>query len=690
MKSKIFISSRMNYECQEERLFAEKVFRTEGYSPVLFESEPPDSKHIINWWREKIKESDFFVSILDQTLSAAVFDEFKEAVKENKKMLVFIKDYNKLSEQKLEIINCHELQLFITESELIWFYRKIKSIKFEPYKSLINYYEKLISGIRQYDQRNGIPENLWKYYIYDDDSEFQRINEVYVKPKQYDIAEEFIKRNKFLIIIGSANIGKTSLALFLSSKILQYFNLSSIFKIENEHILNIKNIKNSVIILDDVFGKSELKTNYVNDFEAIIRLKENNFVILTSRENLLLELTRTRNRFSEYSNSELEPYFIKLEQEGTYSNMDLKNILENHINYYVNNGTIKRSDTQITFRNKERIISELRFPHNYELFVREQLSKFSKGEVDIDRAIENAKHIKREAKNWFLTLDINKKVFILLIYFFQGIKPKIFNAIYTALVQKLKERHISLNLIRIDDLKNMTSHFVTVSDTIRFRHSNYLEGVSEGIRDNFLTETEMIFSNLKLILYPYLKRNIFSLYYLRKFTDMFLVRPLVFVFLSFTSPLIWSIGILIKLESKGPTIYRQIRIRSDGKPILCIKFRTVTIREYDKIYSNIDKPEVTKVGQFLRRTGLANLPLIFNVLKGDLSIFNMSETYKVKDWVEYLPPYKSSELIELKNTIRYSIPKFYALIPEFTTSVIKKWKSDKYSEIREIAMSFKV
>ncbi len=82
------------------------------------------------------------------------------------------------------------------------------------------------------------------------------------------------------------------------------------------------------------------------------------------------------------------------------------------------------------------------------------------------------------------------------------------------------------------------------------------------------------------------------------------------------------IAILIKLESKGPVIFKQKRYGIDGNEIVVWKFRTMNVMEDSNtvIQAKQGDSRVTKVGRFLRRTSLDELPQFFNVLQGRMSI----------------------------------------------------------------------
>ena len=88
-------------------------------------------------------------------------------------------------------------------------------------------------------------------------------------------------------------------------------------------------------------------------------------------------------------------------------------------------------------------------------------------------------------------------------------------------------------------------------------------------------------------------------------------------------PIFLIIGIAIKIDSKGPIFFKQKRLGKDGKVFLIYKFRTM-VDNAEKIGSGIYTSEtdsrITKVGRFLRKTSLDEIPQLINILKGEMSI----------------------------------------------------------------------
>jgi len=121
--------------------------------------------------------------------------------------------------------------------------------------------------------------------------------------------------------------------------------------------------------------------------------------------------------------------------------------------------------------------------------------------------------------------------------------------------------------------------------------------------------------------------------------------------LIFLSPLLLIVGVCIKIESKGPAIFIQNRVGLDGKVFKLYKLRSM-VNKAEELKCRLEKnnemdgpmfkirndPRVTKVGRFIRRTSIDELPQLINVLKGEMSLVGprpslQNEVEKFESWM---------------------------------------------------------
>lgn len=100
------------------------------------------------------------------------------------------------------------------------------------------------------------------------------------------------------------------------------------------------------------------------------------------------------------------------------------------------------------------------------------------------------------------------------------------------------------------------------------------------------------------------------------------------------------VSVLIKLDSKGPVIFKQDRLGYKGKVYKMYKFRSMCVgaeKTGSGVYSDKNDARVTKVGKILRATSIDELPQLVNVLKGDMALigFRSPLTYHPWPWEEY-------------------------------------------------------
>jgi exopolysaccharide biosynthesis polyprenyl glycosylphosphotransferase len=165
-------------------------------------------------------------------------------------------------------------------------------------------------------------------------------------------------------------------------------------------------------------------------------------------------------------------------------------------------------------------------------------------------------------------------------------------------------------------------------------------------QNNKLTNAiKTIIGNQKFLTFINIPHNSFALA-IKKIMDIS-VSVLLIICLS---PVLLLISIFIKMTSKGPVVFKQARVGLRGRQFSLFKFRTMIVdaeklkksleteNEMDgPVFKIKDDPRVTKIGRFLRRTGLDELPQLFNILKGEMSLIGPrpplpSETVQYKRW----------------------------------------------------------
>lgn len=128
-------------------------------------------------------------------------------------------------------------------------------------------------------------------------------------------------------------------------------------------------------------------------------------------------------------------------------------------------------------------------------------------------------------------------------------------------------------------------------------------------------------------------------------------RGLAALALVLLAPFLVGIALAVRLTSAGPVIFRQVRTGRDGKPFTMWKFRTMVVDAEERLadlrlhnegsgplFKLADDPRVTRVGRFLRRTSLDELPQLVNVVRGDMSLVGPrpalpAETEAYSEWV---------------------------------------------------------
>lgn len=108
-------------------------------------------------------------------------------------------------------------------------------------------------------------------------------------------------------------------------------------------------------------------------------------------------------------------------------------------------------------------------------------------------------------------------------------------------------------------------------------------------------------------------------FFLKRLFDILV--SLFFIVLLTVIPVLIIVPIVIRLTSKGPALFKQVRIGKNQKPFTMYKFRTMIVEQYDKDGNEImSEDRITKIGKILRKTSLDELPQLFNIFNGTMSI----------------------------------------------------------------------
>jgi exopolysaccharide biosynthesis polyprenyl glycosylphosphotransferase len=191
----------------------------------------------------------------------------------------------------------------------------------------------------------------------------------------------------------------------------------------------------------------------------------------------------------------------------------------------------------------------------------------------------------------------------------------------------------------IDDekLRNMIEVCEEIGVTLR---------IQSEIAPVSVSNTQMThFQHIPFVTFRTIPKNTFSVIW-KSFSEFWVSFMIIFIL----SPIMLLIAVLIKLSSKGPIIFKQERVGLRGRKFYIYKFRTM-VQNAEKLKANLEDlnesdgptfkikndPRITPVGKFLRKTGLDELPQLFNVIKGEMSLIGprpplASEVEKYERW----------------------------------------------------------
>ena len=119
--------------------------------------------------------------------------------------------------------------------------------------------------------------------------------------------------------------------------------------------------------------------------------------------------------------------------------------------------------------------------------------------------------------------------------------------------------------------------------------------------------------------------------FVKRAMDMFLS----FVIVLLLWPLMLIVALAVRLESKGPAVFKQTRLGKNGKEFTLYKFRSMVQNAEHTgsgVYSEKGDARVTKVGRFIRATSIDELPQVFNIIKGDMSFIGPRPPLTYHPW----------------------------------------------------------
>jgi putative colanic acid biosynthesis UDP-glucose lipid carrier transferase len=180
-----------------------------------------------------------------------------------------------------------------------------------------------------------------------------------------------------------------------------------------------------------------------------------------------------------------------------------------------------------------------------------------------------------------------------------------------AMQNTVDEIYCSLAILSKDELKKINK-FAIDKDIVLKLIPNAIELYSKNQSIEYYDDALMVLNVHKL---PFDFAENF--YIKRVFDILFSIFVCVFI-LSWLMPILW---VLVKLESKGPLVFKQVREGINGKEFICYKFRSMRANNSPgRVHVTINDKRVTRIGSFLRKTSMDELPQFLNVLFGDMSV----------------------------------------------------------------------
>jgi putative colanic acid biosynthesis UDP-glucose lipid carrier transferase len=179
-------------------------------------------------------------------------------------------------------------------------------------------------------------------------------------------------------------------------------------------------------------------------------------------------------------------------------------------------------------------------------------------------------------------------------------KTNFVDEVYCSLTELNKEQ--LKEVVRFTNDKDIVVKMIPNSEEFYSKHQNV----------EYYGETLKVLSVRKLP-FDFVENHL-----VKRFFDIIFSLLVCLFVLSWLIPILW---VLVIIESKGPLLFKQKREGLNGEQFLCYKFRSMKLNEVsDKVHTSKNDNRVTKIGGFLRKTSIDELPQFFNVLEGAMSV----------------------------------------------------------------------
>ncbi len=197
------------------------------------------------------------------------------------------------------------------------------------------------------------------------------------------------------------------------------------------------------------------------------------------------------------------------------------------------------------------------------------------------------------------------------------------------------------------ELSDKIEYLGSINDSVEYAKSNGVSEIFSALSSRRLDQVKSLIKKadhnlIRFRLVPdmsaFMDKNVFIDYYgalpilstrneplevkaneiMKQVFDYVFAAATIVFFLSWMVPII---ALVIRLDSKGPIFFRQLRSGKDNKPFFCLKFRSMYVNDdSDSVQATKNDKRITRVGAFMRKTSLDEFPQFFNVLMGDMSI----------------------------------------------------------------------